>query len=447
MTMLSVCDKNRVFQRDLTEDDEQIVRLAFGCNANSAYKDEGRRLIQSLRREQLWLLCDCKLNGDRRPALFPTIDGFIRREEQENKNLHADGCDFVHLGSRHTDDPDTRRPSTPDNRIFRLLSKYSDKEPEPRGPDTHEREGKRESSLARLLYELIHTARLDRVYSRASLYAASLEEGRAERDAAYENIKQAAQTCFLAKNIPVSDWLATSPEEYPALLEKLGQNESGWDNPHGIYLNVFDHIEDKRLFKRTGRLFNEVRGSFPIYRSHQPSKELPCLLIGLIAPMDFHHNEIGFVRAYGHPCVDWTNLMLLDSKNELHTLRLLMSIRDRLSANFGATITIEKPVIDIGTSYITEETKGFCRPDFILHCHRQNAPNKWVVVETMGYDHDSDFAPDYRERKLRMRPAFESIRNCTNVPVIEHDYFQSGLSRDEVDRKFETDLTHAVLSG
>jgi hypothetical protein len=132
--------------------------------------------------------------------------------------------------------------------------------------------------------------------------------------------------------------------------------------------------------------------------------------------------------------------MLTDSKLERATLELLVQCRDLMVQEHGITVTIEKPVLDRGSTE-TDNAREVCKPDFVLHCRRGNSPYIFVVVETMGYDDTV-----YRERKRRMRPLFETIKGGSPPhSVIEYDIFKREMRPEAFDEQFCQKVCAAIL--
>lgn len=132
--------------------------------------------------------------------------------------------------------------------------------------------------------------------------------------------------------------------------------------------------------------------------------------------------------------------MLVDSQLERQTLDLLIECRNWLSKNHGISVTIEKPMFDLG-SVKTDDAREVCRPDFVLRCHRRNGTHVIVIVETMGFND-----PVYRERKHRMRVLFEQIKG--GIPphaVIEYDIFNRNMSPKAVDLQFRDNVCSVII--
>jgi hypothetical protein len=151
---------------------------------------------------------------------------------------------------------------------------------------------------------------------------------------------------------------------------------------------------------------------------------------------------ITVLRAYVHPCRSASNLMLVDSNLERHTLDQLMRLRKWLCDKQGIRLNIEKPLFDIAGADDPEDPaippREPCIPDFILRAKPAPAGGSaTVLVETMGYADDV-----YRERKVVMH---ELMTQVAGGPVVLHDFhFPGGQVQEGRDRRFWLDARWTI---
>jgi len=285
--------------------------------------------------------------------------------------------------------------------------------------------------------ELLHEAKLDQIFSKEPVW------GGADKRA-YQNqlLTEAAQAFELYKGHNVSEWFATSIEEYKILKKRIEANQTGWKRPHGLYIDTFSRIENKGLYlkKDSPEAFVVIKGEFTVFAEKEPDTRPPYLVICLLGYATKESKRVEILKAYAHPCMAWDRLLLVDSNNERRTLGILTDCRDKLASTHDTALTIIKPLFDMSPDDTKDATKP-CLPDFILHCRGLNIKHQVIIVETMGYD-----TAKYLERKQRMHPIFRQIgKGSALLPLIEHDCTKQGTLRDEADRFFRQQVMESIF--
>jgi hypothetical protein len=417
---------SRAEKRQLSLDEDIKLRNAFGRFAKIECRQAGIDVVSTHYQKHHWFHCDCRPDQERAPTLFLVSGNHIQREPHDDPNVtaHDDGCEFAR-------DPDEQKKlvrsyTIPDNETqLSLVRKFSEAavetNPEPRTRFVSTKAP--QPALATVLRSLLRRSKLNKLYPQAPL--------RGEKSKQVGHLCEAAQEFTLAPGRSLNLWLATSLDELYWLKEKLNASIGDWERPYGLFLETFDRIENNTLYPtRPDRKPIRVEGSLHIFGEGKELRRPPYLVIGLLSQPDRHAKKVELIKAYAHPCVAWNRLMLVDSRLERETLKLLIACRDRLAPQ-GIKVSIEKPLFDAGPPE-TDNAREVCIPDFLLRARGPKYDQRIVVVETMGYDDAK-----YRERKRRMRPLFEQIGPGPHpVPVIEHDRYLPNKTQGAIDAEF-----------
>lgn len=417
----------------LSPDEDKKLRLAFGRFANGNHRHDGEVVVSKHYELSHRFLCDCRPDAPRAPRLFLITSSHIRREPENKGTPHHESCDFSREPHEQKKMIGSYRQQKPeDERQLHILRNFSDSPVTLPHCTIRVTTNRSRPTLARVLCSLLHEAKLDRFYAADSLH------GDREKQIAY--FEEAAGSYSLASDQKLSRWLATSLRDYYCLKKRLDERPKDWKRPHGLFIETFDRIENNILYPKLSHLKPiHVFGKLTVFGEDETLRRPPYLVVGLLSQPVRDAKHVELLNAYAHPCVAWDRLTLVDSHLERETLKLLFFCRDWLAKNHAISITIEKPLFDVGPPE-TEYPRELCLPDFILRCRGEGVRQQLVVIEAMGYND-----PVYRERKRRMRSLFEKIgRGHHPVPVIEHDRFKPGMTDKDADRLFCRDVCDVI---
>jgi hypothetical protein len=434
--MLSYSDRHsRASMTALAADEDAKLRKAFGRCAKAEHRQAGIDVVSAHYEKQRWFHCDCRRGAERPPTLFLVNGTHLQREPHGNPHAtaHDEHCDFAYEpGEQHCFVRSYSRPLDNEKQLD-LVRSFGDADS---GPQVmrHISSGSPCPTLARVLCSLLHKANLDRFFPKTPLRG-----GRQGHDQQIGDLFDASESFTLAPGRPLKEWLKIGLCHYYGLQERLNRSIGAWKRPHGLFIDMFDRIEDKVLYPtRLDRKPLRVTGDMTVFGEGEILRRPPYLVIGLLAQPVREAKCVELLRAYAHPCVAWDRLTLVDSQLERETLKLLMSCRERLREKYGVAFSIEKPLYDRGPPE-TDNPREVCIPDFILHPKGENIRHPTIVIETMGYDD-----PAYRERKHRMRRLFEQIGGGPGpAPVIEHARFT--MTPKEADTEFCKSVCRAIV--
>lgn len=410
----------------LSVGDDNKLRRAFGRFAECSFRPDGEAVISVLYAKNFRRLhCDCCSDATQAPLLFLVSGTHIRRQMDGKGTPHDENCVFARDPQEQKSLIESYRlPKSADAFQLSLLRNFSTPKLRQVGDGIHVTTNSTRSTLARTLCLLLEHAKLDRFYAKDPMLGNLVEQKKL--------LEQAALNFTLAPDQNLYRWLVTALQDFYKLKKLLVHNADGWKRPHGIFIETFDRIENKILYPRKANLKPiPITGRLSVFGEGKTFQRPPYLVIGLLSHPHRTSNSFELCDVYAHPCVAWDRLTLVDSQLERETLSLLMTCRDWLSQQCGITITIKKPLFDVGAPE-DEAARELCLPDFVLNCKGDGVLHPTVVIETMGYN-----TPVYRQRKQRMRPLFERIeRGPYPVPVIEHDRFLPEMTAEEADHKF-----------
>ena len=480
--MLRVCRRGEVEEtRELTPEEDRALRAAFGRFSVPAARAAGSAVVQRYQHAGAghWFACSCLGPGVRPPVLVPVAEAHIRRHQDPPWPAHAEECDF------HRDPDEQRlmaasyaRPRRGD--LVRLVGKLRAGE----SPALMELRGRSyargRGALATLLAELLVRAGLNRIGPDGSVPKIAEQ---------FRSLRTAARDIPLERDVLLSEFLCTYA---PALSELLARVDGApparfrrTRRPHGVLLAVVAGASQGRLHPLRGEAI-VVRGPIAVFGERDGhgrdgaaewqarAPYLAACLVGRATP----DGPVEVLKAYLHPCAGPGHLMLVDSDLERRTLAQLLRLQAWLLRQRGITVTIEKPLFDIG--YATapavpaeaesalafleqaktahretaaslrepgikhrpegdEDAREPCLPDFLLWARPvPHGGREAVIVETMGY-------PDalYRERKARSHALMRHVLG--GAPLVSHDFhLPADQSQPERDRRFWLECRWAV---
>ena len=429
--LLTVTDRSGKAIRRLDPGEQEAMLAAFARpGATHQDRERGAAVVRAVQRYNRWLSCECLGPGEVPPVLVPVEGTFIRRDP--HRPDHADGCPFerdAHDRVRHAKSLRAPRVGT----VYRLAPAFPTVGPGPvrrkqeRDDGADEdldaagaaaRRGSRKAyyrdSLARLLFDLLHVAKVDRLGPGPRGWAAQVEALRA-----------AACGILLGGSLRLSDVLETDPGRLDALVARIQQRKS-WPNgcrPHGVLVFVAARIEDDAVVTASGAQF-AIEG--PISMSGPGRGRVrhgPFVAVVLVASPDGHSPPVP-LKAYAQLCWSADDMLPVDSAHERRCLDILTEFRDRM-AGLSLDVEIQKPLFDRSRYYAgREEVDAVVKPDFegVI----RTASGEFVrsfVVEVMGLD-----TPEYRRSKWRLRRLVEEKR----MRYIEH-VAHGGVSREAGD--------------
>lgn len=441
------------------KDEDTILRNAFGrFGGTQVARDEAEPIV---RRYQTlgsgrWFVCGCRDSHEHPSVLVPSSERFIRRHVTKQWPEHEEFCDFRQEPTRQRAIVGGfKRKALPANG-FRLLRPF-ERDREDIGDRGQKRAGttRRQPRLARVLMELM---------ARSGLQVIGEDGTRSKIGDQFREIKKVATDIQLDENVKLRSALCTYLPKLKEFKEYvLNLNWSKKCRPHGILIVVIKRVQNGSLIayndeeiQISGRIavFGEPDGD-----SRRPITEdedgrppyLGIILFGQRAPED----DVSGLSAYVHPCVSYTDLMLVDSDYERETLKEINSVRTKSGINF----IIEKPVFDIDKSDdddfssnngsdegddskedpdapVAKPARDVIIPDFII---TTPSVKQKIIVETMGFASDQ-----YRKRKERTHR--EMSRILDGAPVIDHDFhYPEGWAQNKRDQKFWSQLRAAIL--
>ena len=425
--------------RPLTPDEDNALRRAFGRFGSEGARLAGAEVVRRHQQRGRWFLCDCRPGSAQPPVLVPVAESHIRRHGEAPWASHAPGCDFfldaaeqgVLLRTYH-------QASALDG--LRLLRRFAeDREAPPEVPGIRHRNYDRgRESLARLLTHLAVAAGLQGI---APGPPPSLSRQ-------FKGLRQAARAVKLDGLTVLADWLCTWQPDLDLLLSRIDQapkNAFARGRPCGLLVAIVTDYGDGSLHMAQGDPVR-VRGRISVWgeqdglsvgsvRARAPY--LAACLLGQPAPGE----RAEVLRAYLHPCVARSHLMLVDSNLERLTLEQLRRLQHWLASKRGLKILIEKPLHDLSDP--DGEAREPCIPDWLLRA--EDAPaggHSLVVVETMGSAEE-----DYRIRKSRTHEAMSTVVGAHHrAPVILHEFYgRLGQSQAERDDRCWTTVRRALV--
>lgn len=418
----------------VSQEEDQTLRLAFGRFGHASHRKAGEKVVFRYYAKNHCFHCDCRPLEAQAPLIFLVEGTHIRRQTEGKGTPHHDNCDFAYDEERlKSIGFNYRLPTAEDRKKLNLLGNFGEAEArEPRNPSPVSQSHGR-TKLARVLCMLLHEAQLDRLGPAEPLHG--------KKDQQVAAIKDVAETFSFDAKHPLTPWLAMSLFEYDALHGRLSLSLAKWKRPQGLFIGVFDRIEDKTLYPtRADKKPITVTGTLSVFAEGEDLRRPPYMVIGLVGQPSRDATTFEMLQAYAHPCVFWDRYLLVDSQLERETLEILVSCRNWLAKQHGVSMTIEKPLFDVGPTD-NETPREVCLPDFILHC-QGNAGHSCIVIETMGMN-----GPVYRDRKRRLKGVFQSIGpGHLPVPVIEHDRFQEKMDKAEIDKRFFSRVCAAILN-
>lgn len=445
--MLAVAVKGRTEPAILlSADEDRVLREAFGRFARRDRREAAAAIVRRLQTTGPghWVLCDClgdQASGHRVPALVMVSETHVRRHVDERWPQHADDCDFFR-------EPEEQRRITASYRtpvsgapmhLIGACRSDSPRRPPVLSGTSH---AHKRPKLGRLLTRLVSDAGLQ-----------VLAPGWRPRPPGeqYQALRGAARKIRLASGVPLARVLHTHPPTLGRLIERVAEawpDDFGGRRPHGVFVVAATDIAAGAIvvgpditFPVRGRiaLFGEIEGHGRIRADNaRRPPYLACCLVA--APEEGQPPEL--LRAYVHPVVSRSHLMLVDSDCERQTLRELLGVRRWLQGRKGLQVGIEKPLFDIGQD-ATDETpeassRPPCIPDFLVRVTAPDGRCAGVIVETMGY---AD--AQYREPKNRLHPL---MAEALYLPVVTHDFHQpDGRTQEERDKMMRKHLIAQIL--
>jgi hypothetical protein len=418
----------------LPEDHDQKLRHAFGRFAMEGYLVEGVKIIATHYSNQGVFHCDCCPDAKRAPRLFVVKGNRLRREDTIGSDAtpHDDNCDFAYEPDEQKQLVETWRPFRKDEYQLKLAPNFDEKEKLPSASASYISTRSCAPYLARVLFNILHEAKTDRILPTSRL--------RRHNQTETNPVLKATLNFSIAPDKSLLDWTAMSVQDSYELKRRLEAARSPeWPRPCGLFIDILGKIGNKTVYLSRSDEPIKVMGDMAIFGKQSHARERFYVVIGVVTFPTKEAEEIELYDVYAHPCFSPTDPMLIDSAMEDATLALLIDCRDWLAGQ-GITVTVEKPMFDLGATKM-KEPREVCRPDFILYCRRGGGERMIVIIETIGFDDAV-----YRERKRQLRSLHEQIKGGQPPhPVIVYDRFRQGMSPQAVDDQFRINVCTMII--
>ena len=435
--MLKVAPKGDVAHAtSLRAEEDRILRAAFGrFGGQPEAREAAVRIVRHY--QQLgagaWFLCDCRLGGQRPPALVPVAQTHIRRHQDERWPVHSDACDFQRDPAEQRAIVDSYSAAAA-YQPLRLVQPVGTASPAMQPGEVGQSRNVRRPGIARLLARLMTEAGLQSV-GPDWVCPPLVEQVKA--------IWAAARAVEIDAGVHLPEFLCTSPAKLGGVLDRIAAAPAGRfprSRPHGVLIARVEGVGGGVLRTLAGETI-PVRGRIAVFGERPgTARETPAeratrapylaaCVLGRAAPDE----AAGILSAYLHPCVSERHLMLVDSDFERQTFAQLCSVQFWLGKQGLARVSIEKPLFDIwpeAQGRLEAEPRPPCLPDFVVRAVGEGAATDTVAIETMGF---AD--ADYRARKERSHALMS--RALGGAPVIMHDFHEpAGRSQADRDRAF-----------
>lgn len=404
---------------ELGDTRDKLIRRAFGRYRKRDALAEGKKITNEYLTAKRWIACDCQGSIDRPPMLYPHGRNGIQREPKGRGPEHDEFCVFAKYPVEQSVIVKSYKRQTPTDRPRRMVPSFGGREPNDRPAALQSTTARTRPGLAKLLIELLESARTPLMLEGA------LMEQPDRLESQIEDIKTYSHSVWLDRGQPLSRWLATSFTEYLDLRRRLDEQDTDWyhGRPHGFYIDTFARIEDQTLYKHEKRQkpFITVDGRLYTYGGYEPARS-PYLAICLVAKPQ-PNRKPRVMRAYAHPCLNSTNWALVDSAIEKDTLREILGCKRYLGQR-DIELTVLKPLSDVGPQSVTE--RPVCIPDFVVTATGSDCLAPTVVVETIGIKSAS-----YDSRKELMKEWHEQVfstKEYPKTPIVRHE--RAGITSD-----------------
>ena len=423
--------------RFVTPEEDGLLRQAFGRYGGSfAARLDAIRVVARYQQHGsgMWLLCDCRPDAARPPALIPVAMTHIRRHDDARWPAHAETCDFFR-------EPEEQLVITASflrsrSRPFRLARRFTVWAQPMEGQFTACSQASRRPGLARLLAQLVTDAGLQTI-APGWRPPPLVDQVKA--------IWAAARSVEIDAGVPLTEFFCTNLTKLGAMIARIDGAPSErfkHTRPHGILIVRVRAVGEGVLEPMAGppipvlgRLaaFGESAEG-PVARS-RPVVRAPYLAACVLGPATLG-GPVKALSAYAHPIAADAHLMLVDSDMERRTLGQLRSLQSWLARKKNTPVSIEKPLFDIGPDTGPEvQPRPPCIPDFVVRSGAATA-----IVETMGF---ADAG--YRNRKVRVHAALTAA--LAEAPVVLHDFHEPpGRAQDWRDSRFWREL-RGTLTG
>ncbi|ATR19614.1 hypothetical protein CTJ15_04465 (plasmid) [Roseomonas sp. FDAARGOS_362] len=415
--------------RPLDAEEDAVLRAAFGRFGSERARSRGAEVVRRHQQQARWFFCDCRPDRVRPPALVPVAESHVRRHSEEPWAEHVAECDFFLDAAEQADlvrSYDRRHGVSG----LRLLRRFAEDRAAPaEAPGLHRRSyERRRESLACLLTHLAAEAGLQRL---GPGFPPPIGEQ-------FRALRRAAQEVDLDRGVPLAEWLCTWRPDLPLLLRRIDAASGDAfmrGRTYGVLLSVVTGFKSGVLQMAQGEPL-EVRGRISVWEEwigpavpgiESGMARAPYLAICLIGrPGPEEPAEA--LRAYLHPCISKTHLMLVNGAAERCTLNQLRRLQRWLALKVELSIEIERPLHDLCPD--RDEAREPCIPDWILRSDQfARRGHPLVVVATMGSEELV-----YRERKRRIHAeTAEGLGLQGPVPLVPHTF--SGPARQSQDER------------
>ncbi|MDO5897901.1 hypothetical protein [Agrobacterium sp. Azo12] len=402
----------------MSGEDEEIFREGLGYYAAAELKPAAIDLINKYSGNKLWVGCDCQPSKAISPRLWPVAKKGFRRNLNSKHTQHSTECEFNQdaVPAKRVRASFQRKTRSEGILKFRLATGFTEKKQDDLPPPSNKiNRSTYRPGLARLLCELLTDAGVQEINPQDHF------PGKARYDTMINDIMLAAANFEIAENRYLCDWIAVGLDGLPGLKRRIAAEQpENWAGmrPHGILICNIAEAGDKELMFDSVELDPlPVLGRIAVFGERNAKDRAPYLAICLVAKDDYTSSYPEVLRAYVHPCLNWSKWTLVDSKLERETVNRAQRCRFGLSKNKNISVKITKPLFDCNYRD-PSEYEPVCIPDFLVELlGEKKIPT--VVVETMGY---TDLR--YRNRKKRMREYFERIDvrgSGVNASMVYHD--------------------------
>ncbi len=365
----------------------------------------GKKILQEVRENNYWLRCDCKAKNN------PTLAVKRRNDEYflvhlNNREKHAKKCLLVESIDESSGSSASRLTKNT-NICFHYAVRDTVSQPEEGGKGRESGSSERASTLYNLMCTLISDARINQVTTRDLTLSNQHDE-----------IIKVAKKLKFSGNQSLDGFLWFNILAVDSVGAMLNTQRGDWLSnvrPHCLFIVTIDAVEGQRLIRIDGKVTTLVNVEGALSKPGRLGKRSgPYIAMFTVAESISYPGRFCAQRAFVMPVQSRTLLMPVDSDFERAVIKKILDGWISWWSDKGKTVTLTKPLFDIGTS------NNRCRPDIILEVDKQK-----IIIEVMG-----SWEQDYIDRKKRVVPRMEKLGKVFEFDALSA--YQSGKLDHEI---------------